>query len=80
MMSRRYEIIYGKDLAARFYIQDRLNGRLGIEIEVLCTSDDKVLIRPCRPVREFPVREYDREMLSDPDQLVEMYILECVFS
>ena len=80
MMSKSYEIIYGKDLAARFYIKDRLNDQLGMKIDVLCTSNGKVLIRPCRPVMGFPVCEYDQEMLSDPDQLVEMYVLECVFS
>lgn len=79
-MSKSYEIIYGKDLAARFYIQDRLNDRLNMLFEVLCTSDDKVLIRPYRSVRGFPISLYDQEMLSDPDQLVEMYVLECVFS
>lgn len=79
-MSRRYEIIYGKDLGARFYIQQRLNDRLGMMFEVLCTSDDKVLIRPYRPVMGFPVCEYSQEMLSDPDQLVETYVIECVFS
>jgi hypothetical protein len=79
MTNKRYEIIYGKDLAARFYIEDELNDRLGMEIDVLSTSDG-VLIRPRRPVKGFPVCEYSQEMLSDPDQLVEMYVMECVFS
>lgn len=76
MMENSYEILFGKGL----YIRDKLRERLGVDFDVIRISGGKVLIWSSRTVKSFPMREYDQEMLSDPNQLVEMYVLECVFS
>jgi hypothetical protein len=79
MSISQYRLVFGRDLGDLFWVQDQLNLRLSVCICVTYKPPDgKIIVKSSRPMRGFPERQYDRRM--SPDQIVESYLLECVFS